>query len=68
MYPHRRMRGQVVAKMMLILFPYRVLFPGGAVSLNASGYAKAAKLFYNLAIKVCFSLILVLVYIITLSH
>ncbi|XP_023650260.1 gamma-glutamyl hydrolase [Paramormyrops kingsleyae] len=28
-----------------------VLFPGGAVSLNASGYAKAAKVFYDLAIK-----------------
>uniref|UniRef100_A0A8C6WNB4 folate gamma-glutamyl hydrolase n=1 Tax=Neogobius melanostomus TaxID=47308 RepID=A0A8C6WNB4_9GOBI len=28
-----------------------VLFPGGGVSVNSSGYARAAKIFYNLAIE-----------------
>ncbi|KAG9347971.1 hypothetical protein JZ751_003990 [Albula glossodonta] len=33
----------------------RVLFPGGGVSIVSSGYAKAAKIFYELAIKANFN-------------
>lgn len=31
----------------------RVLFPGGGVSIETSGYSRAAALFYKLALEVC---------------
>lgn len=36
----------------LFFFFFRILFPGGGVSLVSSGYAKAAGIFYRLAIEV----------------
>lgn len=35
-----------------VFFVYRILYPGGSVSIVSSGYERAAKIFYELAIEV----------------
>ncbi len=35
----------------------RVLFPGGGVNLESSGYSKAAGIFYRLALEVCVQMV-----------
>lgn len=35
-----------------VFFVYRILYPGGGVSIISSGYERAAKIFYELAIEV----------------
>lgn len=35
-----------------VFFVYRILYPGGGVSIVSSGYERAAKIFYELAIEV----------------
>lgn len=48
-----RMRDVVMKPSVTLFYFFRILFPGGGVSLVSSGYAKAARIFYRLAIEVC---------------